>query len=139
VKLERLVSVRARIVNWQEAVSVFQKNPILGVGFNTYSYRRINKFYDSPVFSHAQAGGDNSFLFILATTGIVGFVSYLSIWINVFLITIRMKSNVNKIVRLSSFTAIFIHSLFVNTLFYPWIMLWMWIVLGATEKIKARM
>lgn len=134
VRLERVVSASARVDNWKEAVAVFAKHPLFGVGFNTYRYRRTSSVVDKNLPSHAQAGVDNSWLFVLATTGLIGFGAYILIWSR--FITAEMYSHLpfNRLIRLSSFTAVAVHALFQNTLFFPTVMLWLWIVAGATEE-----
>lgn len=126
VKLERQASVWARFRNWQQAFVIFKKNPVLGVGFNFYRYAaRDYGFLDKAgwQYSHAGAGADNSFLFVLATCGIVGLISFLYMIFNIF-----QKS---KILIFATLGAILVHSLFNNSLFYPWIMIWLWILLDS--------
>lgn len=136
VNLLRTSTIMARFSNYSEAFTIVSKNPVFGIGFNTYAFRRFSK-PESTTPSHAQSGVDNSFLFVLATTGIVGLLSYLWILGTVYKGSIRLKDTLFRGVRLASMSAIIVHSLFSNTLFYPWIMLWMWTVWGATEELIA--
>jgi hypothetical protein len=46
----------------------------------------------------------------------------------------KKKGSVLAIVTLSSIAGIFIDALFINSLFFPEIMLWMWILAGLIEK-----
>lgn len=119
-KLARESSITARIRNWQESISIWQKRPIFGVGFDTYRYVRTNI---TPQ-SHSGAGADSSMLLILATTGLVGFSAYL------FLLLKIWKTHRRNALILASFAGILIHSFFNNTLFYPWVMEWLWILLA---------
>ena len=80
VKLLRTVSIEARLESMQHALMIFEKNPIVGVGFNTYRYSQFQEGFitrEEVRQSHAAAGVDNSFLFVLVTTGIVGFAFFL--------------------------------------------------------------
>lgn len=116
-KLERENSLWARVHNWQESLTIWQKAPIFGAGFNTYRYVR-----DASLESHAGAGADSSILLVLATTGVVGLLAYLNLlrvmWV------IGQRSLVFKV----SFLGLLVHSFFNNTLFYPWVMEWLWII-----------
>lgn len=114
-KLFRTTSILARLGNAQYGASLFTQKPLFGWGFNTLRY--INN--DSE--SHSSAGLDNSYIFVLATTGLVGFVAY------VLFISKLWKSNTSKLFR-ASLVAIGIHSLFVNSQFYPWVLLWIWML-----------
>jgi len=117
VKLERLASISQRAENYREGIAIFKKSPIFGVGFNTL------RFYRQDQVSHAAAGLDSSLLFILATTGLVGLIAYLNLLKNLWRKSIAITI---------SLVALLIHSFFQNTLFYPWVMIWFWILL-ATE------
>lgn len=115
-KLSRENSVEARIQNWGTSLEVWRQNPVFGVGFNTYRF----VVGVSPQ-SHS-GGADSSILLVLATTGIVGVAAYLYlIW--------RMWK-LGSIVFKVSLLGIVIHSFFNNTLFYPWIMEWLWSILA---------
>lgn len=124
VQLERVFSIETRIDNWQQAFNIFADHPLLGVGFNTvrFAKREYNYVQDNLSTNHAGAGFDNSFLFIAATTGILGLVSYL-----IFLYKIFQRTDIW--VRTSLITII-IHSLFLNSFFFPWVMLWMWVIVA---------
>lgn len=135
--MDRMVSSVARIENWQESLILIQKSPIFGYGFNTLRYVQNLSPTDALV-SHAGAGVDNSFLFTLATTGVVGFGVY--IWLLVAMT--RHASQIRRLgsdarvlghVVLASFVSLFIHSQFVNSLFFPQVMIWIWILVGVVE------
>lgn len=113
VKLERTSSVWARIESWKTAWKIFSNNPIIGVGFNTYRYAQ-----KASAESHAGAGSDSSILLVMATTGILGLLFYLK-----YLKILWKLSNKNLVLS-TSLVAIFVHSWFLNSLFYPSIMLW---------------
>lgn len=131
VRLFRTVSTFARLGNWQRGVELIREAPIFGHGFNTLRYvQQAKGWVDESEFpSKAGAGLDNSFQFIWATTGIVGFVSYVVLLIQMFRIGRK-----NILLR-SSLVALLVHSQFSNSLFYPWVMIWMWILVGIVERI----
>jgi len=126
VKLERQSTITARIINWQQAFLIFRDHPLFGVGFNSYRYAQSKYGFleeDERLVSHAGAGADSSFLFVLATTGILGFLAYLWLWVKIL--------NVNNLLISASGIALIVHSFFSNSLFYPWVLLWFWTLLGS--------
>lgn len=122
VQLGRIFSVETRIENWKVAYKIFTGHPFLGVGYNTvrYAKQQYNFTQDNILENHAGAGFDNSILFIAATTGLFGLVPYFLFLRNVF----QKGSFMVKL----SFISVVIHSFFLNTLFFPWVMVWMWVV-----------
>lgn len=134
VKLLRTVSINERLKSMEHAINIFKDSPILGVGFNTYRYVQFKyKFITEEELqqSHAAAGADNSFLFVLATTGIIGFLFYCYLWLRV---VGEVRGNA---LVLASIASIFVHAFFVNSLFYPQILEWMWILIGASTVEKS--
>lgn len=120
VQLERRTSVLARVGNWQQSWQIIKDHPIFGVGFNFYRYSQRDYGFlgEDWQTSHAGAGADSSLLSVLATTGIVGFIFYL--W---------LLWEMTKICPIATL-ALIVHSFFNNSLFYPWIMVWMWTLLS---------
>ncbi len=128
-KLTRTYTIQSRFENYQQAVKIIKERPILGVGFNTLRYYQKKQGFlaeENWQTNQAGAGLDNSWLFVLATTGILGFVSYL--WLSW-----KALGRFKNILVVSSLIAVFIHSFFLNSLFYPWVMAWLWLLL-ATEN-----
>lgn len=117
VKLGRTVSSQARVDNWKQTISLWQRKPLFGIGFNAYRYAT-----QASLVSNASAGADSSLIFVLTTTGVIGFLAYLNL-----LLRIPRKS----LVVLASLTALLIHSWFQNSLFYPWVMGWLWLILAS--------
>lgn len=127
-------SGRIRFLSWQEGYNLFIDSPIIGQGYNAFAHAssEIGKLKDPKV--HAASGSDSSLLTILATTGIVGFIPFVSIYI--FLAIHAWKNRQNSI-QLAYFCAIcglFLHSVFVNSLLFPLIMAQFWIVSGRILK-----
>ncbi len=71
--------------------------------------------------THAGSGADNSFLFVLVTTGIFGLISYLYFW---GIIVKKSLDNKKAIFFLTTNICLLLSSFFINSLFYPWI--WWW-------------
>lgn len=131
--LTRTFSVSARFTNYRQALEVFKNNPILGVGYNNMCAARNRYIGFEEYSSHACSGSDSSLLLVLATTGIVGFVVFLDMCAKVFKEVIKSKK---WYVVMASGAALIIHSLFSNSLFFPWIMGYVGILLVVytTEK-----
>ena len=68
----RTASTNSRVNSIKESLSIFKTSPLIGVGFNSYRYAQVRMGYRNErgaSWSNADAGTDNSFLFILAITG----------------------------------------------------------------------
>ncbi|MEK9201187.1 MAG: O-antigen ligase family protein [Patescibacteria group bacterium] len=115
VRLSRTSSIQARITNWKESLQIFSDHPIIGVGFNTYRFAKKDYgFLENRDWqtNHAGAGADSSLLFVAATTGLLGLTAYL-----LYLKKLYM------ILDTKYFIPIIAHSIFLNSLFYPAVML----------------
>ena len=110
-KLERTSSVSAKIENYKEGFNLFLKSPIIGHGYNNLSYLRQINNSDS----HANSGFDGSLMTILTTVGLVGLILFI-----LGLKTVFIQGNlIIKTILIS----VLVHSLFANSLLYPWILL----------------
>lgn len=138
VKLLRTASFFNRLESTQQAITIIRDNPILGVGFNAYRYAQYRYGFikgENWRTTHSGAGTDNSFLFVLATTGVIGFISYLYLWWVILEKAYwERSSNVISLVVLASAAGLAINALFINSLFYPFVMAWMWILVGLMEN-----
>jgi len=114
VKLERTSSINNRLQSLRDGFQIFIKNPVLGVGFNTYKF-----LPGKNTESHSASGVENSYVLILATTGVLGFLAFLNILV--------------RLPRQPEIIAVLVSALFINSLFYPWIMVW-FILLTAVFK-----
>lgn len=131
-------AARSRIISWQNALQITADNPVFGVGFNTYRFtqERYNFITDKKV--HSGSGADSSLLLILATTGIVGLLSYLAIIFGLVKLAFANRTKVFGLAFLVSLAALLVHSQFVNSLLYPQIMEAFWVLaaLVASESNK---
>jgi hypothetical protein len=110
-KLERTSSISAKIENYKKGFNLFLKSPIIGHGYNNLLYiRQINNSN-----SHANSGFDGSLMTILTTCGLIGLILF-----TLGLKTIFIQGNLIKKTILIS---VLIHSLFANSLLYPWVLL----------------
>lgn len=131
VEFLRPFSNLARIDNYAETLNIIKKFPAFGVGFDNLCLAR-NKFIGITSFSsHACSGSDSSLLFVLATTGIVGFLIFLRLIINVAKL---LNESFEAKIFIAASAGLLIHSLFSNSLFYPWIMGYMIILLATAIR-----
>jgi len=121
--ISREKSASFRFGTWQQGIKIFQKYPILGIGFNSYRYglRELNLADTQFLNTHGASSNDSSLLFVAATTGIIGFLSYLF-----FLGSLIWKTKNHLVI--AAILGLIIHSLFANSLFFPPILLWILLI-----------
>lgn len=128
-KLERTSTIMARLGNYQETLNIISKDPLFGVGFNLYRYAS-----GKNLETHSGAGADSSLLFIFATIGVMGLLIYLSLWLKILHQAWSGRNSVQGVALFSSGVAVLVHSFFSNTLFYPWVLVWLGILMGLTAR-----
>lgn len=113
VNLLRTFSISSRLNNQMEGWNMFLEKPLFGHGFNTLPTKQPTL---SEKFTPIRVGGiDNSFLYILATSGIVGLAAFL------YLIWSLWKLAEWTPVVQAVLLAVLVHSLWNNSFFYSWI------------------
>ena len=125
-------TARERLLSWQSGLAITDVNPFLGIGFNNLSFVKENlNLYRSSAFGneHSSAGLDSSLLVVLTTTGIIGLIIYLIFWIQIFNGLLKVKNRIG-VTLVALIIALFLNSQFINSLFFPPIMLWYFLVLG---------
>lgn len=136
--LFRTFSSEQRIESATAAVKIINNNFVYGVGFNAYRYVMFQYGIVNDAkwqTTHSGAGTDNSFLFVWATTGIIGLASYLYLLYKIFIIgKLRLKKNPFAVVLVSVLFGAVVDSFFVNSLFYVYIMEFIWIIAAVTEN-----
>lgn len=130
-KLTRTFSISARFQNYSEALTIFKKYPVFGVGYNNFCVAKNLYIGEEEFSSHACSGADSSLLLILATTGIVGLLVFAGTFIK---IAPLISKNRYGVIFISCVAAVFIHSLFSNSLFYPLILGFLIVLLGTSLK-----
>jgi len=128
------VTSQMRIDSWKDTDDIIKKHPIFGVGFNALQWQWN---IDRP--DHAKSGSDSSLLTIWATTGILGLAAYLWVFWSILAKQFRVfKSDCDiseKTFSIGVFAAvigILVHSMFVNSLLYPHIMLVIWVFVASS-------
>lgn len=117
--IDRVQTAKLRLTTWQQGANIFGKNPILGVGFNAYPFALKQYGLGDELFlqSKGSTTNDSSLLYVLATTGILGFLSYA-----LFILGMIKTA---KPILVSAIFGLLAHSFFVNNLFYPFILVWL--------------
>lgn len=135
--LLRQYSIFSRVETWKHALIIIKDNPVTGVGFNLlrYTQNRYGFLGEDWKTSHSASGVDNSYLFVLATTGLLGGSAFTwliySMWKLFF--KLREKDQAGGTSGIASLIALSVHSIFNNSWFYPWVMIWLWILLTDAE------
>lgn len=132
-------TARLRLYSWQFATEMITDHPWIGVGYSRYAYE-INYRGHGLLSGHASGGSDSSLLTIWATTGIFGFLSALAIG---FVAMVSAFSNVWRKENFKSYLnagllaglcGMFVHSIFVNSLLFPLMMVYLWVGLGLMDQ-----
>jgi len=131
VRLERVASVLARVQNYRETLTIIKKSPLFGVGFNNLCAERTRLFAGIGYASHSCSGSDSSLLLVAATTGMVGLMIFLYM---AWGIVKSLRMDFYGKTFLAAAIAILVHSLFVNSLFYPWVMGYLATLLAVSLK-----
>lgn len=128
-----------RVWSWRFAWEMIQDHPWIGVGYSRYAYE-INERGHGLLSDHASGGSDSSLLTIWATSGVFGLLSYLSIGFVAAVAGIRrmlrkndFKSYLNAGL-VAGFGGLMIHSVFVNSLLFPLMMVYLLVGLGLLDE-----
>lgn len=133
VRLERTYSINEKFKNYSQTLEIFYRQPVFGVGFNNLCVSRQLYLGQADISSHSCSGSDSSLLFVLATTGVVGFILFSYMGGKILL---SVNNDMYGKTFVASASALLINSLFINSLFYPWIMGWMGILLALAVSSK---
>ncbi len=118
INLLRTFSFNARLQSWQTAWETGRQHPLLGIGFNQYPQLLVP---NSMVQNYHPSAPDSSWLYLWATTGVMGVVAFgWMLW--------GWWKDGSGLVK-GSLVAILLHSVMNNSFFYPWVLLWLWLLL----------
>lgn len=121
VNLARTYSIVHRARSIVTGWDIFREHPSIGIGYNAYRTYTQPEAHDQAIPYHPSSP-DNSFMLVLATTGILGMVSF-----GYFLFCFVLSARKHPF-QLMSLAAILAHSLFNNSFFYPFVLLW-WLII----------
>lgn len=148
---ERVIGIRTvdetaqlRLVSYRNAFTVIGDHPYLGIGYNLYKYVQVEYNFIDKTTEHSASGSDSSILSIWVTTGIVGLIVYL--WLFVALLKELWKTWKDKTLpkvwqgfglgALAGMIGLFAHSQFVNGLQYPHLMEVMWLLVAMSIAVR---
>lgn len=96
-------AVVSRMALWKTGYYMFKENPVLGVGVGNYGdrYKEFVTKYPELYLGHERYSVHNSFLKIMAETGAIGILSFISIYIVacVYLVKLYIRQH-NKLAQL---------------------------------------
>ncbi len=131
-----------RVYIWKASIKMFLDHPILGIGIGTFpliypSYKLPQAYETSMSFAH------NLPLNILAETGILGFLSFFTFIVSLYIRGIRLYRKTQDdlvLILLSSLTVYLGHQLFDGTMWSLHIGLILWfigaIILNFYERVR---
>lgn len=113
------LSNKSRIVMWQTGLHMFLDRPFTGIGDNEFT--EVYKSYKEIEYDSEGSHLHNNFIMILATTGIFGFIT----WMTFFILILRKfllfyKSPDDYLVKLISFGGILLMISFFISGFFEW-------------------
>jgi O-antigen ligase len=117
------VTASLRIQSWLDTLDDIERNPIWGIGYNTIKYQTV-----LPSELNSASGRDSSLLTLWLTGGIIGLALFLLIIVNSLL---RAWQKISKpglervwgVSIIAGLTLILVHSMFVNSIFFPHILI----------------
>jgi len=128
-------SASARLTTWMQAFGIIFNDVLsflIGIGYNNYAFARGN------IIKAGSTGPQNSLLFIWATTGTIGLAIYCLLLYAIirYCGSIAKSNNYSEELKAVAFgykvglIALVVHSMFIDSLTYAFIMETMWIILG---------
>jgi len=126
-------SARHRFGSWEEGWQLFLEKPLLGQGYNRYGDAALELGTIKDTEIHSANGSDSSLLTVLATTGLLGFLPF----ITVYALIARWAWQDRELGLLGGITGLFIHSIFVNSLLFPLLLAPLWLLIGSRLRSSA--
>lgn len=134
------ITAQARIASWKNALSIVSDNFPFGVGYNNYRFAQLKYGFfpvDNPEGGFSGAGADSSLLLVFATTGIFGFLAFVTFLGRILIFSFReRRTNPISLGFFCALAGLLVHSQFVNSLFYPPLMAFFFISLGLVAKTR---
>lgn len=77
IEFEEDRSIQGRFEIWKESLEIFKQEPVIGVGYSYQSFTEREDYFKYLKHKHPYGHSHNSYLYILATMGILGFVFFM--------------------------------------------------------------
>lgn len=137
-------TAKLRIKSWEQTIDIIKSRPILGNGYNTLRYVNFNLGNASDPAIHSASGSDSSILTILAATGILGLIAFLYLYFKIIVNSIKIWRDQKQqslwrgfaLGILAGTGALFVHSIFVNSLLFAQILIFYWINTGILDAVE---
>ena len=128
--LDRNQTAGYRFTTWQQGEDIFLKSPVLGVGFNAYNFalREYKLGTEQFVNGHGATTNDSSLLYVASTTGTFGLIAY------GFFLFALIREHKKKPILAAGTLGLIANSIFINSLFYPFIITWL--ILYASKEYE---
>jgi O-antigen ligase len=153
--IDRSLSADLRLKSYGQTIKLFQEHPLTGIGYNLTRYEKNqhHMILDTVEGGNSGAGSDSSWLLILSTTGLLGFLIFLSFWIKMAYFAVNISDNKSpehshrpfswlpyflrhasplQSATIALFLAWSIHSNLINSLFYPYLLISWGIIFSLT-------
>ncbi len=137
------VTSSIRITSWQNSLTIAMDNQPFGIGFNSYRYAQDRYgIVNQEDSGNAGAGADSSWLFVLATTGAIGFTLFIIFYSSLIYASGRvllenqhnnqtlMSIKATQLAVVAVLFGLIPASMINNSLFYTWILQLWWVLIG---------
>jgi Lipid A core - O-antigen ligase and related enzymes len=110
---------QTRLVSWEAAGKDFHNHPWLGVGFGNYA-SVFDRYFDAKFYNYSRGEtyfdrAHNNLIDIVSTTGVIGLLAYLSIFVAVAIYLLRLikrkPGDFEPLILIGLFAAYFIQNL----------------------------
>lgn len=132
-------TARFRLQSWRDGLNLFSEKPLMGHGFNTLRHLQAKRGL-TEWKSHNAGGIDASLLTLLVTTGLSGLFLFLGFLGNLLFKSLQnYKNNSDLTIKglnlgyFCGILGILTHSFFVNSLLFPFMMIFIWIFGGILQ------
>lgn len=123
------ITSQHRLNSWKRAITMTKNHPIIGIGYNNFKIVQSKEGLIMDPNSHAATGSDSTLLNFLATTGPLGLLAMLFVYINLLKASYKNRKTW-QVGTLAGTIALLVHAIFVNSLLFPWILVYFWILNG---------
>jgi hypothetical protein len=131
VILTRTHSIYAKAADFAVGTQIFGENPVFGTGYNNLCWEKL-RWGSFESQSHSCFGLDFSPIMLLTTFGVAGTILLITS-VKKYKELLDEKSSYKRLFY-AILIAVSVHSLFSNTLFYPWVMGYVGIFLALVIK-----
>lgn len=130
VRLLRTSSTIQKIENYKDSLKIISSSPLFGVGYNNICLAKNNLSLNISKQENSCSGLDNSFLLIVASMGIISFIGFVYFFREIW-------PQLGGLWKASAVSLAF-HTLFTNSIFYSWVIIWMALLLALPKNLRSK-